>query len=254
MWTAWDYIGECSIGAWASGADALAFSKVYPWKLADCGAFDLLGNPTGEALWAAAVWKGDTRLGVRPVPHPSETLARGIWRGTNAIPSWSWSGCEGMMAEVEVFTPGAAAELYLNGKLLGRNSTGNMRSFFTVPYAPGTLEAIAYDTQGKIVGKDVLISAGTDLHWDIRCESGKPEAGKVAYFAITLEDENGIAESNRDAELTLTITGGGLLGFGSAKPRTEAEFPTGCYPSYSGHALAAVRITDPTRFTISVSC
>ena len=253
MWTAWDYIGECSIGAWAYGEEALAFSKVYPWKLADCGAFDLLGDPTGEALWAAAVWKGETKLGVRPVPYPTQTLARGTWRGTNAIPSWSWQGCEGMMAEVEVFTPGAEAELYLNGKRVERKATEDLRAFFTVPYEAGLLETVAYDEAGNIIGRDALVSAGNDLHWQITCESDTLEAGKVAYFAITLEDEQGNVESNRDAELTLSVSGGTLLGFGSAKVRTEAEFLTGHYPSYYGRALAAVRVTDAQNFSIRVT-
>ena len=253
MWTAWDYIGECSIGTWAYGEDALAFIKNYPWKLADCGAFDILGNPTGEALWAAAVWNGTTHLAVRPVPYPSETLARGMWRGTNAIPSWSWQGCEGMNAEVEVFTPGAVVVLYLNGTEVARGETKNMQVMFHIPYAPGTLEAVACDAAGNICGRDTLISASGDLRWHIACETPEPEAGKVTFFAISLQDSDGNVESNRDAELKLAVSGGTLLGFGSAKPRTEAEFHTGIYPSYYGRALAAVRIEDPAHFSISVT-
>ena len=50
MWTAWDYIGEAGVGTWSYEADAKGFDKPYPWLLADTGAFDLLGNPTGEAM------------------------------------------------------------------------------------------------------------------------------------------------------------------------------------------------------------
>ena len=156
------------------------------------------------------------------------------------------------MAEVEVFTPGLEAEPYLNGKLVERKVTEEMRAFFTVPYEAGLLETVAYDEAGNIIGRDALVSAGNDLHWQITCESDTLEAGKVAYFAITLEDEQGNVESNRDAELTLSVSGGTLLGFGSAKVRTEAEFLTGHYPSYYGRALAAVRIEDPDKFTIRV--
>ena len=75
----------------------------------------------------------------------------------------------------------------------------------------------------------------------------------MAYFTITLEDEQGNVESNRDAELTLSVSGGSLLGVGSAKVRTEAEFLTGHYPSYYGRALAAVRVTDAQNFSIRVT-
>ena len=27
----------------------------YPWLLADSGAYDILGNPTGELFWASAI-------------------------------------------------------------------------------------------------------------------------------------------------------------------------------------------------------
>ena len=154
--------------------------------------------------------------------------------------------------EIKVVTPGAEAELYLNGKLVERKAVAEMRAFFTVPYEAGKLEAVAYDADGTVIGRNTLTSAGQDLHWQVRCESNCLEAGKVAYFIVTLEDEHGNVESNRDADLSLSVTGGKLLGFGSAKVRTTAEFLDGRYPSYYGRALAAVRIEDPENFTISV--
>lgn len=253
MWTAWDYLGECSIGAWTNQPDALAFSKPYPWKLADAGAFDLLGNPTGEALWASAVWKGETSIGVRPVPYPADTLARGAWRGTNAIPSWSWDGCNGKMAEVEVYTPGKEAALYCNGVLIGRKATEDLRAMFSLPYAPGKLEAVAYDETGKQCGYAALSSAAGDLHWNIRQESEALRPGQVAFFSVTLEDPQGAVESNRDTVLSMTVTGGTLLGFGSAAPRTKSEFGGGQYPSWYGRALAAVRIGNTDKITIQLN-
>lgn len=124
---------------------------------------------------------------------------------------------------------------------------------FHIPYAPGTLETVAYDAEGKPCGRDSLTSAGAELHWDIRCESEQLQSGKVAYFAITLQDEKGNVESNWDAVLTLNVTGGTLLGFGSAKPRTEAEFFLGSYLSYYGRALVTVRIEDADHLSIDVS-
>jgi beta-galactosidase len=62
MWTAWDYIGEIGLGAWYYSDDADFASKNYPWKLNGGGAIDLIGNPTGEALWAKAIWSKDNNL------------------------------------------------------------------------------------------------------------------------------------------------------------------------------------------------
>ncbi len=87
MWTAWDYIGEAGIGAWAYSPDGIGFNKPYSWLLADTGAFDILGNPTGELFWAGAVWGrlNGPAICVQPVNHDTPP-AKAAWRGTNAIP------------------------------------------------------------------------------------------------------------------------------------------------------------------------
>ncbi|MBO6039893.1 MAG: glycoside hydrolase family 2 protein, partial [Oscillospiraceae bacterium] len=85
MWTAWDYLGEAGIGAWAYTPDGKGFSKPYPWLLADTGAMDILGDPNGELYQAAAVWgKLDApAICVQPMSHDAKP-AKAVWRGTNA--------------------------------------------------------------------------------------------------------------------------------------------------------------------------
>ena len=72
MWTAWDYLGEAGIGAWAYTADGRSFNKPYPWLLGDVGALDLLGNPNGEIYQARAAWNllKAPAICVQPVNHP----------------------------------------------------------------------------------------------------------------------------------------------------------------------------------------
>lgn len=252
MWTAWDYLGECSLGAWTAEPDGLAFAKPYPWKLADEGAFDLLGNPTGEALWAEAVWKHKTSVGVRPVLHADHTLAKGAWRGTNAVPCWSFRGCEGRQAIVEVYTPGKTAALFLNGQQVGVSDTTDMRAMFTITYQPGKLEAVAFDEDGEECGRSCLQSAREEVHWNVNSESEILWPGQTAYFTIALADADGVVEGNADEMLSLRVQGGELLGFGSAAPRTEAEFLDGIYPSRYGRALAVVRIQNGEKLRLTL--
>lgn len=54
MWTAWDYLGETGLGGWST--ESYTQRKAYPWLIADTGALDILGNPTGEAALAKSVW------------------------------------------------------------------------------------------------------------------------------------------------------------------------------------------------------
>ncbi len=242
MWTAWDYLGEAGLGAWSYEPDGKGLNKPYPWLLADAGAFDILGDPNGEAYWAGAVWETLEKpaIAVRPVNCPGVTPAKGTWRGTNAIPSWSWRGCEGNPAVVEVYCNCAKVRLLLNGKAIGSKKTKHSRAVFKTKYAPGILEAVAFDAQGRELGRNRLCSA----------QAAEPCAfpekqilapGEIGYIPIVMADEAGVAESNQDRTLTVHVVGGELLAFGSANPRTEESYLDGCFTTYYGRALAVVR-------------
>lgn len=255
MWTAWDYLGEVGIGAWAYTKDGTGFNKPYPWLLADTGAMDILGTPNGEMFMAQAAWGllDKPVIGVQPVNHPGKNPAKMAWRGTNALNSWAWNGCNGNKAVVEVFTDAAAVELYLNGKKLGKAKVKDCKATFKTKYAPGKLEAVALDGKGQEISRSELLSAEGSLHIAATAESEKAKAGDVVYVNVALVGENGVVESNADEKLTVTVEGGELLAFGSANPRTEESFDTGTYTTYYGMALAAVRALNPGTLTVKVS-
>lgn len=253
MWTAWDYLGEAGSGTWAYTKDGLGFEKPYPWLLADMGVLDILGDPNGEAFQTAAVWgalKG-ARIAVRPVNRTGRP-AKSSWRGTNAIPSWSWEGCEGKKACVEVYSEGAYAQLYLNGKKIGRKKLRDCKASFTVKYQPGELEVIVYDADKREYGRDKLTSASGDKKLCITSEQSAPKPGEVVYLPIQITGTNGQVESNHDRKITIQAEGGEVLGFGSANPRTEESFVAGEYTSYYGRALAAVRVGESEAVTVKV--
>jgi hypothetical protein len=80
MWSAWDYLGENGLGAWAYTPDGKGFNKPYPWLLAEAGALDLLGNPTGEIFLAQAAWGllKAPAIAVQPVNHPLQSAVGAI--------------------------------------------------------------------------------------------------------------------------------------------------------------------------------
>ncbi len=255
MWTAWDYLGEAGIGAWSYHQDAKGFEKPYPWLLADTGAFDILGNPTGEALWAKTIWgKAEGPLiAVQPIDPEGGKLVKAVWRGTNAIPSWSFRGCEGRKAAVEVYTQEPVAELYVNGKHVGRKKTKQCRAVFKIKYEPGVLEAAAIDIDGKEKGRNSLTSAKGKKNIQIRMEETEMRTGDIVYADIRIAGENGITESCADTELSVKVEGGTLLGFGSANPRTEERFDTGRYTTYQGNAQAVIRADAPGEIRLTVT-
>jgi hypothetical protein len=244
MWTAWDYLGEAGIGAWSYSGGGM-MNKAYPWLLAGSGAIDILGDIGAEAKYAATVW-GLERvpyIGVRPVNHPGVRVAKSVWRGTNALASWAWQGCEGNKAEIEVYADAASVELLLNGTSIGRKKINAFKAMFTTRYQSGVITAIARDAGGKETGRSELRSAEGTAQLRLTPEDTAIPCNEIAYINITLTGTNGIVESNDDRKITVTVEGGELLGFGSANPCTAERFDSGEYTSYYGRALAVVRPT-----------
>lgn len=254
MWTAWDYLGEVGLGAWGYTPDSKGFNKPYPWLLADTGAMDILGNPNAELFMAQAAWGllDAPKIAVQPVNHPGVKPAKMVWRGTNAIPSWSWQGCEGNKAVVEVYSDASMVELFLNGKSLGRKKVKRCKAVFHMKYGSGELKAVAYDSAGKQFGSSYLESAIGKTHIEVSPEKESVKQGEIVYVDISMVGENRIVESNADCPLTVTVTGGKLLAFGSANPRTEERFDSGSYTTYYGKALAAVQAED-SEITVTVT-
>ncbi len=243
MWTAWDYLGEVGLGAWAYTKDGKGFNKPYPWLLADCGAFDILGNPGAPVALARASWEmTDTPfIGVQPMNQAILKPYKAVWRGTNAISSWSWQGCEGKPAVVEVFSSAAFVELLLDGKSLGKKKISLCKATFKTRYRPGNLSAVAFNGQGQVTGRKELTTAKGAIRIELIPEADRVKAGDLVYLNISLVGENGIIESNADTCLSIAVEGGELLAFGSANPRTEDRFDSGSYTTYYGRALAIVR-------------
>lgn len=243
MWTSWDYLGEAGSGAWGYTKDATGFQKPYPWLLSDMGALDILGNPNGALFLAQAVWGQLEKpvIAVQPVNHGGKRPAKSAWRGTNAIPSWSWENCEGTKAVVEVYFDADKVQLLCNGKQVGTKKVKDYKANFKLPYEPGILEAVAFDESGNEVGRSSLTSANGEKKLTILPENPMPKAGEILYVSVQVQGENGIVECNADRTVSLEVSGGELLGFGSANPRTEESFISGEYSTYYGHAQAVIR-------------
>lgn len=218
MWTAWDYLGEVGLGAWAYTKDGTGFNKPYPWLLADTGAFDITGTPNGEMFLTQAAWGllDKPMIAVQPVNHPGQNPAKMTWRGTNALASWAWKGCEGNKAIVEVYTDATTVELFVNGKSLGKKKTKGCKAAYKTRYASGRIEVVAYDAAGREISRNEMVSATGKLQLVAASETNSANPGDVIYVNIAVVGENGVVECNADRKLTVTVEGGELLGFGSA--------------------------------------
>ena len=167
MWTGWDYLGEAAIGSW--NYEGISMVNVrYPWLLSGAGVIDITGRPDAQAALAATVWNERDKpyIGVVPANHPGVRVTKAAWRGTNAIDSWSWSGCENNRTVVEVYARASKVQLSLNGKSLGTKRIKKFKATWRVAYEPGTLEAVAYDETGRELARAQLVSATGSPHMD----------------------------------------------------------------------------------------
>lgn len=253
MWTAWDYLGEVGLGAW-SYTGKMSFRRTYPWILSGAGVIDILGNPDASLGLAQTVWRitKNPVIGVRPVNHRGVKVSKSVWRRTNAVRSWSWEKCEGNPAEIEVFADATEVELFLNHVSLGRKKLKDYQAKFRTKYAPGILEAIAYDAAGKELSRSRLESAEGEKKVKIIPEKNILQPGEVAYFNVEIQGENGIVEFNADRKLSVSVNGGELLGFGSANPCTEENYVDGAFTTYYGRAQAIVRAGNLGAVTVTV--
>jgi beta-galactosidase len=239
MWTSWDYLGECSLAAWSD--DPTPVSKPYPWLCADTGALDLLGDPTGEAALAKTMWGDPTSplLFVRPADLPRPYTAP--WRGTNSVPCWSWRGSEGNLTTVEVYTRAPIAKLYLNGRHQGTRRVRDLHADFRVRYEPGELIAVACTAEGLELGRSVLKSAEGLL--DLRLTVESCDAG-VAFVRVDVTDSTGTVEGSAYDEVSVRVTNGELIAFGSAAQKSTCSYVRGTFPLRYGRGLAVVRMSQ----------
>ncbi len=254
MWTAWDYLGEVGAGAWTYAGEGTGFSKPYPWRYANSGAIDILGNPTGQIFLNKVAWEqepGAPLLAVRPV-RKDPVVGKSIWRSTNAIPSWSWHGCEGIPAIVEAYSTADLVRLSLNGRQIAEGKPSGGRVLFRLPYEAGTLSAEAFKN-GKSLGSTQLTAATGGLHIGIHPEEETARAGHLLYVNLALEGDNGAVESMADTRLSIHVVGAQLLGFGSARAISEEAFDTGEHTTFFGRAQAVLKTDKPGTVTIHVS-
>lgn len=246
MWTAWDYLGEVGIGAWTYDESSKGFEKKYPWLLADTGAFDILGNDNAQAGLAAIVWgkRKVPYIGVVPVNQDPKKLIKAIWRGSNALPYWSYRGCDGREAEVEVYADAYEIELLLNNQSQGRKKLEYKKAVFSVVYEEGILRAIAYDQDGRAISESSLQSADIKTEIQIQPEGTHPGKDELIYVDIIIAGENGEVECNQDQKLKVKVQGGELLAFGSGNPRTEESYLSGEFTTYYGKAQAIVKCKE----------
>ena len=256
VWAGMDYLGEVMVGSWEYADYAETFDGGPGWVSAGSGRIDLTGKPLGEALYTRVALEADNGpyIAVCPVNHTGDRHSPSAWKMTNAMPSWSWTGCEERKANVEVYARAARVELVLNGHTVGSKTLKNdCLARFSIPYESGTLEAVSYDAADHEIGRCKLQSAGGTTRLTLDAEEPTVKPGHLCYIRLRYTDENGITKPLVRGSIQVQVRGGTLVGLGSACPFNKHSYLDSETDTYYGEALAIVRMGDGDAMTIAAS-
>lgn len=248
VWTAFDYIGEASIG-WLGYFQQQNF---YPWNLAYCGDLDICGRKRPQSYYRDALWKpNQLSLFVTP-PKPSfkvntkrESWSK--WHWFDVVDNWNWQGFEGKPLEVTAYSSCVQTELFLNGKSLGKKNTDRSTKFMAtwqVPYSAGSLIAKGYDSSHKLVNTVHLVTAAQVTALKLSADKDLILANNqdLTYVNIELVDDKGNRNPLAENTLQFTIDGPGtIVGVGNANPRCEESFQLPQRMAWQGKCMVIIK-------------
>jgi beta-galactosidase len=247
VWTAFDYIGEASIG-WRGYWQKQDF---FPWNLAYCGDIDICGWKRPQSYYRDALWK-ENQLSVWVTP-PGQSFELNPdrqpwskWHWYDVVENWNWKGNEGKIMDVSVYSSCEQVELFLNGKSLGKKPTNRSNKFtaiWRVPYQPGTLKAAGYKGR-KQVSISELKTAGDPVF--IKLTADKPEiradGQDLSYITVELNDAAGIRNPDAENLVSFSIEGPGtIIAVGNANPVSIESYQLPQRKAWRGRCLVIVK-------------
>ncbi|ANQ52467.1 DUF4982 domain-containing protein [Flammeovirga sp. MY04] len=245
VWTGFDYLGEPTP---FNGKDHLTHGKWggdWPSRSSYFGIFDLSGFPKDRFYYYQSQWTET------PMVH--------------ILPHWNWEGMEGQEVPVYCYTNADEAELFLNGKSLGKKVMGvdkttipadfwywkkpettwdsPYRLNWNVNYEPGELKVIAYK-QGKKVAEKVIITSGKPSKMTLTPdrETIQADGYDLSFITVKVEDDKGNFTPKADNLITFDIEGPATIAaVGNGNAATVEPFQANYRKAFNGLCLLVVK-------------
>ncbi|WP_075080630.1 beta-galactosidase GalB [Terrimicrobium sacchariphilum] len=243
VWTGFDYLGEPTpynkdTTNLLNMADPEAKAKLkeeldrlgkiqVPSRSSYFGILDLAGFKKDRFYIYQAKWRPDF-----PMAH--------------ILPHWNWPDRIGQVTPVHVYTSGDEAELFLNGKSLGRKKkeAGQYRlRWDDVKYEPGELRVVAYKN-GRQWAEDKVVTTGEASQLALSPDRARISAdGKdLSFVTVKVEDGKGRVVPRSGNEVKFEISGPGELdAVDNGNPVSHESFQASERKAFNGLALAIVR-------------
>ena len=220
VWTGFDYLGEptpyggdsttllnfTDPGEQARVAKELKeLAKIrVPSRSSYFGIIDLAGFKKDRFYIYQARWRPDL-----PMAH--------------ILPHWNWPERVGQVTPVHVYTSGDEAELFLNGRSLGRKKRGQFEyrlRWDEVKYEPGELKVIAYKN-GKRWAEDVMTTTGSAAKLSMQPDRAtvRADGHDLSFVTVKITDANGLLVPRSHNLLRFTVAGPGEIVGGRQRRR-----------------------------------
>lgn len=243
VWTGFDYLGEPT----PYGSDATnllnftdpaqqqrmaqqleALKKIaVPSRSSYFGIVDLAGFKKDRFYLYQARWRPDL-----PMAH--------------LLPHWNWPERVGQVTPVHVYTSGDEAELFLNGKSLGRKQRGKGEyrlRWDDVVYQPGQLRVVAY-RNGKRWAEDKVATTGPAARLALAADRStlRADGNDLSFVTVRIVDKDGKPVPRTHNRITFTLSGPGeIVATDNGDPTSFESFQSPARNAFNGLALAIVR-------------
>jgi len=213
VWTGWDYLGE------PTPFDASRSSYF--------GIIDLAGFKKDRFYLYQSYWRPE---------HPMAHI----------LPHWTWPGREGQVTPVHVYTSGDEAELFLNGKSLGRKKKAEFEyrlRWDDAAYQPGELRVVAYKG-GKQWATDSVKTAGAASKLILTPDrlTIANDGKDLSFVTLTVVDKSAQMVPRSMNLIHFEVSGPGeIVATDNGDPTDMTAFASRDRKAFNGLALAVVR-------------
>lgn len=243
VWTGFDYLGEptpyntdsTNLLNFTDPAEQARMAKelaelkkiTVPSRSSYFGIVDLAGFKKDLFYSYQARWRPDL-----PMAH--------------ILPHWNWPDRVGQVTPVHVFTSGDEAELFLNGRSLGRKKRGPLEyrlRWDDVLYEPGELRVVAY-RDGRKWAEDVVQTTGPAAKIGLSADRSALSAdGKdLSFVTVAIDDTQGRAVPRSKNRVFFTLDGPGEIVATDNGDATSLEsFQSRERAAFNGLALVIIR-------------
>ncbi|MEO5563128.1 MAG: DUF4982 domain-containing protein, partial [Chitinophagaceae bacterium] len=226
-----------------TGIDFMGEARAWPVRSSGAGIMDLAGFPKTDYYVRQTLWSN------KPVIYltASKVTEGQQQRGQRLTkPSWNWT--KGDKIRINCITNTQEAELFLNGKSLGKktrpDSVGANLSW-NIDYEPGELSVKGF-TAGKATSAFRLKSSDSAAAFLTIVDKQKftPRKKDMAHVEIRIVDKNGNFVYESSNEVTITIEGPAkLLGLENGDLSSHEDYKSNKRKVLNGKLMAYVQST-----------